>query len=230
MWAAMSSGSAGESLLAQISEAGVVAVVEIDDPAKAEPLSDALEVGGVTAVEITFRTPAAAEVISWIAANRPGLLVGAGTVLGADGLARARDAGARFAVSPAASDRLLDAAADAGLPLVPGVAGPSDILRCLEHGVTHLKLFPAGVLGGLAAVNAFAAPFFPYGVRFMPTGGITAANVADYLATPAVFAVGGTWIARRDAIAVGDWEAIRSAAAQAAAVAAVRARTSGGVR
>ncbi|HVT68905.1 MAG TPA: bifunctional 4-hydroxy-2-oxoglutarate aldolase/2-dehydro-3-deoxy-phosphogluconate aldolase, partial [Trebonia sp.] len=190
------------------------------DPDRAEPLSDALEAGGVTAVEITFRTPAAARVISWLAGNRPGLLVGAGTVLDADGLARARDAGARFAVSPSASDRLLDAAAGSGLPLVPGVSGPSDILRCLEHGVTHLKLFPAGILGGLAAVNALAAPFFPYGVRFMPTGGVTAANAADYLATPAVFAVGGTWIARREAIAKGDWAAVRSAAAQAAAVTA----------
>jgi 2-dehydro-3-deoxyphosphogluconate aldolase/(4S)-4-hydroxy-2-oxoglutarate aldolase len=227
----MAAGSGGETLLTQIGRAGVVAVVEIDDPGKAEPLSDALAAGGVTAVEITFRTPAAAEVISWIAGNRPGLLVGAGTVLSGDGLARARDAGARFAVSPAASDRLLEAAAGTGVPLIPGVAGPSDVLRCLEHGVTHLKLFPAGILGGLAAVSALAAPFWPHGVRFMPTGGVTASNAVDYLAAPAVFAVGGTWIARRDAIAAGDWETIRSAAAQAATVAAgARAMTAGGSR
>jgi 2-dehydro-3-deoxyphosphogluconate aldolase/(4S)-4-hydroxy-2-oxoglutarate aldolase len=218
----MSSGNGSETPgtpIARISAAGVVAVIEIDDPAKAEPLSDALAAGGITAVEVTFRTPAAAEVISWIAANRPGILVGAGTVLDTEGLDRARDAGARFAVSPAASDRLLDAAAGSGLPLVPGVSSPSDILRCLEHGITHLKLFPAGVLGGLAAVNALAAPFFSHGVRFMPTGGITA-DAADYLAAPSVFAVGGTWIARRDAIAAGDWDAIRSAAAGTAEIAA----------
>ncbi|MFL4910639.1 bifunctional 4-hydroxy-2-oxoglutarate aldolase/2-dehydro-3-deoxy-phosphogluconate aldolase [Streptomyces sp. MMS24-I2-30] len=219
----MSSGNGAAATgtpVERIAAAGVVAVIEIDDPAKAEPLSDALAAGGITALEITFRTPAAAEVISWIAGNRPGMLVGAGTVLDAGGLERAREAGARFAVSPASSDRLLDAAADSGLPLVPGVANPSDILRCLEHGLTHLKLFPAGVLGGLAALEAFSAPFAPSGVRFMPTGGITPANAADYLATPSVFAIGGTWIARRGAIAAGDWDAVRSAAQQAAAMAA----------
>lgn len=216
-----------DEVMSQLSCAAIVAVVEIDDEHNAEPLADALVEGGVTALEVTFRTAAAGGAIAWIAEHHSELLVGAGTVLGPQEVQRAVDAGARFGVSPGTSVQVLEAAERAGLPFVPGVATSSDIQCCLEHGVTRLKFFPAGVLGGPAALSALSAPFSSYGVRFMPTGGVTSSSALEYLCLPSVFAVGGTWIARREAIAAARWEDIRAAAREAVSL-VDRARASRG--
>jgi 2-dehydro-3-deoxyphosphogluconate aldolase/(4S)-4-hydroxy-2-oxoglutarate aldolase len=210
-------------LIARLERCGVVPVVEIADPSAAVALVDALAAGGLDVVEITLRTPAGLDAIRAIAAERPDVLVGAGTLLDPDALTAAVAAGAQFGVSPGHDPELVDAAAAAGLPYVPGVATASEIQRAVRGGTTMLKFFPAGVAGGPAALKALYGPFRPAGVRFMPTGGVTEANLPDYLAVPAVVAVGGTWLTPAADLAAGRWDAVSERAARARqAVDAVR--------
>lgn len=192
----------------------VLPVVAIEEASHAVPLAEALLAGGVDAIEITLRTPAALGAIAAVARAVPGLCVGAGTVLNADDLRRVHDAGARFALSPGATPALLDAAATGPLPFVPGVMTASEAMAARDRGFTLLKLFPAEQAGGPAMLRALAGPLAD--VRFCPTGGLTAANAAAYLGLPNVALVGGSWLAPRDALARGDWGAI-TALAQAAA-------------
>ncbi|MBO9677288.1 MAG: bifunctional 4-hydroxy-2-oxoglutarate aldolase/2-dehydro-3-deoxy-phosphogluconate aldolase [Acidovorax sp.] len=191
----------------------VLPVVVIEEPAHAVPLAEALLAGGVDAIEITLRTPAALDAIAAVARAVPGLCVGAGTVLGASDLRRVHDAGARFALSPGATPALLDAATASPLPFVPGVMTASEAMAAHERGFTLLKLFPAEQAGGPAMLRALTGPLAD--VRFCPTGGLTAANAASYLRLPNVALVGGSWLAPRDALARGDWNAV-TALAQAA--------------
>lgn len=189
---------------------GVVPVLAVDSPEAALPLADALAEGGLPIVEITFRTTAAAEAIRRIASGRPGLLVGAGTVLSLENLEAARDCGARFGVAPGLNPRIVARARELGLPFLPGVATPSEIEQGLSLGCTVLKFFPAEPLGGAAMLKALSAPYAHTGVRFVPTGGVSEKNLESYAALGCVAAVGGTWIARQEDIAAGRWPEIAS--------------------
>ena len=192
----------------KIAAFGVVPVIAIDSAEQALPLADALIAGGLPLAEITFRTEAAAETIRTIAKNRPQMLVGAGTVLNPATVAAAREAGAAFAVAPGLNARVVGSARAFGLPFVPGTANPSDVEIGLELGCKLLKFFPAEALGGAKLLSAIYAPYKHTGVKFMPTGGVTADNLESYLSLPAVAAVGGTWLAKPADIAAGNWDAI----------------------
>jgi len=206
-------------ILATIEALGVVPVVEIEDAADAVPLARTLVGAGLPVVELTLRTPAALDAVARIAAEVPECLLGAGTLLTAEMVFAAAEAGAQFGVSPGVSSTCLAAAAERGLPFIPGALTPTEVLTALDAGIRHVKFFPATAFGGPSTVAALAGPLAATGVRFMPTGGITAANAGEYLSMPCVFAVGGTWIAPRADIAAGRWDDI---AARARAVAELR--------
>ena len=197
---------------------GVVPVVAIEDAADALPLADALIAGGLPVAEITFRTAAGAEVISIISRERPEMLIGAGTVLTPEQAKRAKACGAQFAVAPGLNPDVVRAAFDQELDFFPGVMTPSDVECALSLGCRQLKFFPAGPAGGVPMLKALTAPYKHMGVKFMPTGGVTLENLADYLAVESVTAVGGTWIAATDAIRAGNWSGITERARAAAEV------------
>lgn len=173
--------------------AAVIPVLVIDDVATARPLAEALVAGGLTALEVTLRTPAALDAIRAMR-DVPGATVGAGTVVSAEQFDRARDAGAEFIVSPGLSAPLAEHILKAGTPYLPGIATAGDIMRGLDLGLSHFKFFPAGTSGGLPALKALAAPFFD--CRFCPTGGIDEHNAAEWLAFGPVLCVGGSWVAK----------------------------------
>ncbi len=200
----------------RIAASGVVAVLVIDDESAAVPLARTLLSGGVSAMELTLRTPAALGALRAIRAEVPEMLAGIGTVLAPEQVRAARDAGAQFAVSPGVDRAVLATAQAARLPFAPGVMTPTDIGAALEFGCEVLKFFPAGSSGGLAHLRNIAAPFAHLGLRYIPLGGVNEKNLADYLRDPNVAAVGGSWLAPRDAIAAGDWESILAAAREAA--------------
>jgi 2-dehydro-3-deoxyphosphogluconate aldolase/(4S)-4-hydroxy-2-oxoglutarate aldolase len=192
----------------------VMPVVTLNDPDKAAPLARALAAGGVTAIEITLRTPAALAGLEAVAREVPQVLAGAGTVLNDADLRAAVDAGAAFAVSPGATPALLAAAAAATIPFLPGVATASELMAARDAGFSCCKLFPAAQVGGVALLKALAGPF--PAARFCPTGGIDAASASAYLALPNVLCVGGSWIAPEPLIAAGDFAAIERMARDAA--------------
>ncbi|RLJ59869.1 2-dehydro-3-deoxyphosphogluconate aldolase/(4S)-4-hydroxy-2-oxoglutarate aldolase [Litoreibacter meonggei] len=203
-------------LALQICElAPIVPVLVVDDAAHAQPLAHALVAGGLPALEVTLRTPAALEVIAEMA-KVDGGVVGAGTLLTPDDVHAAVDAGAKFGVSPGATDRLLDACEEAGLPLLPGVSTATEAMRLLERGYTMLKFFPAEASGGAPAVKAIGAPI-PQ-ISFCPTGGVSPANAADYLSLSNVVCAGGSWVAPKDKVQAGDWDGITALAKDAAAL------------
>jgi 2-dehydro-3-deoxyphosphogluconate aldolase/(4S)-4-hydroxy-2-oxoglutarate aldolase len=188
---------------------GVIPVIAIDSVDAALPLADALLEGGLPVAEITFRTAAAAEVIAKIAKERPSMILGAGTVLTAENLGRACDAGAKFGVAPGLNQDVVAEAAHRGLPFMPGVITPTEVEQALSLGLKLMKFFPAEAFGGLKVIKALSAPYAHMGVKFMPTGGVSTANLADYLAEKVIACVGGTWIATREAIAEKQWSQIR---------------------
>lgn len=194
--------------------APVIPVVVLDDAADAVPLAKALAAGGLPAIEITLRTPAALDAIRAVASAVPEAVVGAGTVLDPGQVQAAVDAGARFLVSPGWTERLLTAMRGAGLPFLPGVSTASEALGLLERGVTEMKFFPAEAAGGTGYLRALASPL-PR-ARFCPTGGIDARRAPEYLALPNVGCVGGTWMIPPDAIRDGDWARIERLAGEAA--------------
>jgi 2-dehydro-3-deoxyphosphogluconate aldolase/(4S)-4-hydroxy-2-oxoglutarate aldolase len=196
--------------------APVIPVVVLDDAADAVPLAQALVAGGLPAIEITLRTPAALDAIRAIADGVPGAVVGAGTVLTPELADAAVAAGARFLVSPGWTDRLLTAMRGTGLPFLPGVSTASEALGLLERGVTDMKFFPAEAAGGAAYLRALASPL-PR-ARFCPTGGIDAARAPEYLALPNVGCVGGTWMVPRDALRSRRWSTVESLAREAASL------------
>ena len=200
----------GDEIFGALAKFVVVPVIAIDSVDAALPLADALMEGGLPVAEITFRTAAAAEVIAQIAKERPALILGAGTVLTAENLRKARDTGARFGVAPGLNPAVLTEAMQLGFPFVPGVITPSEIEQALALGVKLVKYFPAEAFGGLKVIKALSAPYAHTGMRFMPTGGLTETNLPDYLACDAVACVGGTWIASREAIAEKKWDQIRA--------------------
>lgn len=194
----------------------VMPVVVIDDAAQAEPLARVLLAGGIRTIEVTLRTPAALDAIRAIATNVPDMIVGAGTVLTAADMGQAIEAGARYALSPGGTPKLMKAARKMSIPFIPGVATASEIMRGLSLGYTHFKFFPAEQLGGAAALKSLGAPLPT--ARFCPTGGITPEKAPGYLALSNVDCVGGSWIAPADKIKAGDWGAIEAAAKAAAAL------------
>ncbi len=194
----------------------VMPVVTLDDPAHAAPLARALLAGGLRAIEVTLRTDAGLRAIEAIAREVPEALVGAGTVLTAQDLAAAANAGARFAVSPGSTTAVLEAGAGGRIPYLPAVATASELMRGLEHGYSTFKFFPAAQAGGAPALSSFGGPF-PR-VRFCPTGGIDANTAGEYLALGNVFCVGGSWVTPKAAIQAGDFAKIESLARAAAAL------------
>jgi 2-dehydro-3-deoxyphosphogluconate aldolase/(4S)-4-hydroxy-2-oxoglutarate aldolase len=166
-------------------------------------------------IEVTFRTAGAAAAIARIRQALPTMQVGAGTLLSADQVKQAVDAGAQFGVSPGLSEAVLNAARSANLPLFPGVLTPTEVARALELGCKHLKFFPAEAAGGVNLLQTLAGPFGHTGVKFVPSGGITAANLPHYLALPQVAAVGGSWMAERKLVALKAWSQITALTAGA---------------
>jgi 2-dehydro-3-deoxyphosphogluconate aldolase/(4S)-4-hydroxy-2-oxoglutarate aldolase len=194
----------------------VVAVAAVDDGDPAEALARALVAGGIGCVEITVRTSAAAEAIRR-ARRVEGMLVGAGTVLSAAQAAEAAEAGAQFAVAPGTSDDVVAAAHAAGLPFLPGVATATEIEHARALGLSAVKVFPASIAGGAAFLTAMSAVYPD--TRFMPTGGVTPATLAEYLALPAVLAVGGSWLAAPALLRAGRYDEVERLARAAREVA-----------
>ena len=205
---------ASTSLHALMTRAPVIPVLAIESADTAPALARALVEGGLPVLEVTLRTPAAFPAVEAIVREVPEAVVGVGTLTRAEEAIAARDAGARFLVSPGLTDALIGAALNVDIPLLPGVATPSELMRAVEAGFDHLKFFPAEVNGGMAALKALAGPF--PSVRFCPTGGISPGNYLDYLALPNVLCVGGSWLAPGDAVAAGDWPRITALAAAVA--------------
>ena len=187
----------------------VVPVVAIESVDSAVPLADALAEGGFPVAEITFRTEAAAAVMQKLRKERPDVMVGAGTILTVENLRKAVGCGAVFGVAPGLNPAVVEEALRLGFPFSPGVMTPSDVETGLGYGLKVLKLFPAGAAGGAKYLKSLAAPYAHTGVKFIPTGGVSRDNLGDYLAMDTVLAVGGTWIAKKDAIAAGEWDKIR---------------------
>lgn len=192
----------------------VMPVVVLNDVEHAVPVAQALLRGGIRIIEVTLRTPAALASIERITDSVPDLVVGAGTVTAPGHAKQALDAGARFIVTPGATDGLLDAVAATGLPFLPGVSTVSEAMRAAERGCTVLKFFPAEAAGGAAYLKSIFGPL--PGLRFCPTGGITVDSAPKYLALPNVGCVGGSWLTPSDALATGDWSRVETLAAAAA--------------
>lgn len=193
----------------------LVCVAVIDRADDAAPLASALIAGGLNCIEVTFRTADAAQSIARIRKELPHAVVGAGTLLTADNVKRAVDAGAQFGVSPGLSEAVSRAAQENEMPLFPGVITPTEVMTALDWGWKHLKFFPAETFGDVNALKALAGPFGHTGVKFIPTGGITAATLPNYLALPQVAAVGGSWMAERKLIADKDWAKVTALTAEA---------------
>jgi 2-dehydro-3-deoxyphosphogluconate aldolase/(4S)-4-hydroxy-2-oxoglutarate aldolase len=193
----------------------IVPVVTIERAEDAVPLARALRRGGIGVIEVTLRTPAATAAIAEIARAVPDMVVGAGTLLTGRDVARAKEVGARFLVSPGMTPDLVAAGLASELPYLPGCVTPSEIIAARELGLSLLKFFPAVPFGGVATLRQYA-PVFP-GIAFCPTGGINGDNLRDFLALPNVPMAGGAWMVPPDALAAGDWERIARSAAEAAA-------------
>lgn len=194
------------AVLEQIQALGIVPVVVLDDAKDARPLAKALCDGGLPCAEVTFRTAAAEESIRIMAQEFPDMLVGAGTVLTTEQVDCAVAAGAKFIVSPGLNPRIVKYCVEKGIPITPGCSNASDIEQALEHGLEVVKFFPAELAGGLKMIKALAGPYV--GVKFMPTGGINASNVREYLAYNRIIACGGSWMVKSDLIRAGEFEKI----------------------
>lgn len=192
-------------VLKQLENLRLIPVVSLDSAADAEPLADALVAGGMPVAEITFRTRAAEQSIR-ILARRTDLLIGAGTVLNVETAQRAVDAGARFIVSPGFNPKVVSWCIEKRSPITPGIATPTEIEMALDHGLEVVKFFPAEALGGAAMLKALAAPYAM--MRFIPTGGISAQNVREYLKLSHVLACGGSWMVAKDLIAAKQFHTI----------------------
>jgi 2-dehydro-3-deoxyphosphogluconate aldolase/(4S)-4-hydroxy-2-oxoglutarate aldolase len=213
----MSNEAKQKSVETTLRLAPVVPVVIIEDAAKAVGMARALVAGGIPAIEVTLRTAAALDAVRAIAAEVEGAFVGVGTVLTARDLENAWKAGAKFAVSPGSAPRLLDAADDSELPLLPGAATSSEAMELLERGYRFQKFFPAVPAGGPKLIGAWASPL-PQ-ITFCPTGGISLANAPEFLALPNVACVGGSWLTPPNLLAAGDYGAIEALAREAAKLA-----------
>jgi 2-dehydro-3-deoxyphosphogluconate aldolase/(4S)-4-hydroxy-2-oxoglutarate aldolase len=204
-----------------LESAPVVPLVQADDPAIAVKTSRALAAGGLTVVEVVFRTDRALECLKAVADEVPEMIAGAGTVLSASQAEAAFDAGAKFIVSPGLDDGVVAVAKERGAPVYPGIVTPGELQHAFNLGLSVVKFFPASIAGGVPALKALSSVFRT--MRFMPTGGITPGNLADYLGVAAVLACGGSWLTPADAIAADNYDKITKLAEEALQIAA-RAR------
>jgi 2-dehydro-3-deoxyphosphogluconate aldolase/(4S)-4-hydroxy-2-oxoglutarate aldolase len=209
-----------QGILRLLCAGGVVPVIVPEDVDHVRPLASALKRGGLPVAEVTLRTEASIRALCALAADGD-LLVGAGTVIRPEQVDIARDAGARFVVSPGFSPRVVERCRELGMPVIPGVSTPSEVIAALDHGCELLKFFPAEASGGAATIRALYGPF-PQ-VRFIPTGGVSAANAPVYLRLPSVVAVGGSWMVAPALLREGDWASV-SRLAEEAVLAAAQAR------
>lgn len=195
-------------VLEKISKIGIVPVVVLDDAKDAEPLAEALIKGGLPCAEVTFRTAAAEESIRIMAQKFPEMLVGAGTVLTTEQVDRAVNAGAKFIVSPGLNPKIVKYCIEKGVPVTPGTSNPSDVEAAIELCLDVVKFFPAEAAGGLNMIKSMAAPYTQ--MKFMPTGGINAKNICDYLAFDKIIACGGSWMVKKDLVAAGKFDEIQA--------------------
>lgn len=200
-------------VLHRMEQAGVVPVVVLDNAKDAVPTANAMIVGGIDVMEITFRTAAAPEAIRSVAENCPDMLVGAGTILNLEQCKLAVQMGAKFIVSPGFDAQVVGWCLENGIAVTPGCVTPTEITAAVNMGLKVLKFFPANVYGGLNAMKNLSAPFV--GIKFMPTGGINAANLREYIDSPFIHAVGGSWVCPKAEIAAGNFEKITALCAEA---------------
>jgi 2-dehydro-3-deoxyphosphogluconate aldolase/(4S)-4-hydroxy-2-oxoglutarate aldolase len=200
-----------------LSKNPVVPLVQADDPAIAVETSRALAAGGLKVAEVVFRTDRALECLQAVADDVPEMIAGAGTVLSAEQAKAALDHGAKFIVSPGLDDGVVRVAREHGVPVYPGTMTPSEVQHAFNLGLDTVKFFPASIAGGIPALKALASVFRT--MKFMPTGGVSPGNLADFLAVPAVLACGGSWLTPADKVAAGDYDAVTKLAAEAVAIA-----------
>ena len=205
-------------VLKQIGEIGIVPVVVLDDAKDAEPLARALCEGGLPCAEVTFRTDAAEESIKIMASEYPDMFVGAGTVLTIDQVDRAVAAGAKFIVSPGFDPEIVDYCLSKNIPVFPGCITPSEVAQAVKRGLKVVKFFPAEQFGGVATIKAMAAPYV--GLKFMPTGGVNAKNLENYLSCDKIVACGGSWMVKGDLVKAGKFDEIKSLTEEAVKLAA----------
>ncbi|MAT99739.1 MAG: 2-dehydro-3-deoxyphosphogluconate aldolase [Anaerolineaceae bacterium] len=203
-------------ILQQLGHIKIIPVIALDEAETAVPLGKALLDGGLPCAEITFRTAAAAEAIQKMRAAHPQMLVGAGTVLTVEQAQKAQEAGASFIVTPGFDARVVDWCLARDVPITPGIITPTDINQALAKGLNVLKFFPAEAAGGIKLLNAIAAPYV--GVKFIPTGGISEHNLADYLRLPMVHACGGSFMVKKEWLAAGQFDKVRGATAKAVTI------------
>ena len=186
-----------EAILRRLKTPGVVAGFSVEKVEHAVPLTNALLAGGIDAIELTLRTPAAMDGLKAICANVPQMLVGVGTILTPELVREVKATGADFGVAPGMNPRVVRAAHEAGLPFAPGIATPSDLEAAIELGCRFVKFFPAEATGGVSYLRSMAAPYKHFGIQYFPLGGLNAENMADYLKEPNVPAIGGSWIVQK---------------------------------
>ena len=205
-----------EAVLNKLGEVGIIPVVVLNDAKDAEPLGKALMEGGLPAAEVTFRTAAAEESIRIMAEKFPEMVVGAGTVLTIEQVDRAVAAGAKFIVAPGFDPEIVKYCLDNDIPVCPGTQSPSEVMAAAKLGLDHVKFFPAENSGGLAMINAIGAAMV--NLKFMPTGGINASNVKEYLKSKKIFCCGGSWMVKGSMIDAGEFDKIKEMTAEAAAI------------
>lgn len=202
-----------ETFYEKLEQLGIVPVVVLEKVEDAAPLAHALMAAGMASAEVTFRTACAAECIAAMAEAEPDMCVGAGTVLTVEQVDRAVAAGAQFIVSPGYNEDVVRHCIEIDVPVLPGTVSPSEVTAAANHGLTVTKFFPAAQYGGLSTIKALAAPFV--GHRFMPTGGVSTANVEEYLSCPSIIACGGTWMVKPELFADGDFSEVQRIATEA---------------
>ena len=200
-------------VMTRLANSIVVPVVVLDKVEDAVPTAKAMAAGGVDTMEITFRTACAPEAIKAVAENCPEVCVGAGTVLNLEQAKLAIEMGAKFIVSPGYSEEVVSWCVENNIPVAPGCVTPTEIMAALSHGLKMIKFFPANVYGGLSALKNLAGPFV--GLKFLPTGGVNNANIKEFIDTPFIHAVGGSWVCPKADIAAGNWDKITALCVEA---------------
>ena len=199
-------------VLEEFSKIGIIPVIALDDAKDAAPLAEALIKGGLPCAEVTFRTAAAEESIRRMSEAYPEMLVGAGTVLTTEQVDRAAAAGAKFIVSPGFDPEIVDYCLEKQIPVFPGCVTPSEVAQAVKRGLKVVKFFPAAQFGGVSTIKALAAPYV--GLKFMPTGGVSAANLKEFLECKSIVACGGSWMVKGDLVKAGEFDKITEVARQ----------------
>ena len=202
-----------EEILQRLKKSGVVAGFSVEKVEHAVPLTKALLAGGIDAIELTLRTPAAMDALKAICADAPDMLIGVGTILTPELATEVKDAGADFGVAPGMNPRVIRAAQEAGLPFAPGIATPSDLEAAIELGCRFVKFFPAEASGGIPYLRSMGAPYKHLGIQYFPLGGLNAENMVEYLKEPNVPTIGGSWVVRKKLVDNEDWAGVTARAA-----------------